>query len=99
MKLPFILAVAASTILVGVPLAHAFQVESSTVPAATAPHVADPDEIRENMDNRASGNGSAVMPFGNSLRFGTSGTVGGSSDGNGRFIESPASRTVPSQAR
>jgi hypothetical protein len=100
MKLPFILAVAASTILVGVPLAHALQVESSSVPAATAPHVADPDEIMKNMDNRASGSGSAVTPFGNSLHFGTSTTTnGGSSDGNGLFLESPASRTVPSQAR
>jgi hypothetical protein len=103
MRLSLVLAAAAATILGGAPFAQAFQVESSSVPAATAPHVADPDEIMEQMDSQASGNGSAVMPFGNSLRFGTSSTVGstvgGNSDGNSPFIESPASRTVPSQAR
>jgi hypothetical protein len=99
MRPSLVLAIVAPTILAGTPFAHAFQVESSSVPATTAPHVADPDEIMEKLDNQASGNGSAVMPLGNSLRFGTSGTTGGSSDGNSRFLESPASRTVPSQAR
>jgi hypothetical protein len=100
MKMPIILAVAASTILVGAPLAQAFQqVESSSVPAVNAARVADPDDIMENMDNQASGNGSVVTPFGNSLHFGTLSTNSGSSEGNSPFLESPASRTVPSQAR
>ncbi|HTU54942.1 MAG TPA: hypothetical protein VMF62_13320 [Acetobacteraceae bacterium] len=100
MKMPIILAVVASTILVGAPLAQAFQqVESSSVPAVNAARVADPDDIMENMDNQASGSGSVVTPFGNSLHFGTSSTNSGSSDGNSPFLESPASRTVPSQAR
>jgi hypothetical protein len=52
----------------------------------------------QNMDNQASGNGSVVTPFGNSLHFGTSSTDGTSSAGNSPFLENPASRTVPSQA-
>jgi len=100
MTVPIIFAVAASTILVGAPLAQAFQqVESSSVPAVNAARVADPDDIMNNMDNEASGNGSAVTPFGNSLHFGTSTTDGSSSGGGSPFLESPASRTVPSQAR
>ncbi|HTZ80265.1 MAG TPA: hypothetical protein VMC10_20320 [Stellaceae bacterium] len=100
MKMPIMLALAASTILVGAPLAQAFQqVESSSVPAVNAARVADPDDIMNNMDNEASGNGSVVTPFGNSLHFGTSTTGGSSSGGSSPFLESPASRTVPSQAR
>jgi hypothetical protein len=99
MKSLIVLAVAASTVLVGAPLAQAFQqVESSSVPAANAARVADPDDIMQNMDNEASGNGSAVTPFGNALHFGTSTTDGNSGAGNSPFLESPASRTIPSQA-
>jgi hypothetical protein len=99
MKMHLVLAFAASTLLVGAPLAQAFQqVESSSVPAANAARVADPDDIMENMDNEASGNGSVVTLLGNSFHFGTSTTDGGSSSGNSPFLESAASRTVPSQA-
>jgi hypothetical protein len=95
MKIPVILAVAASTILFGAPLAQAFQqVESNSVPAVNAARVADPDDIMNNMDNEASGNGGVVTPLSNSFHFGRS-TTGG----NSPFLESPASRTVPSQAR
>jgi hypothetical protein len=100
MKMPMIVAIAASTILVGAPLAQAFQqVESSSVPAVNAARVADPDDIMQSMDNQASGNTTTtVAPFGNTLHFGTSTTDTGSSAGNSPFLESPASRTVPSQA-
>ena len=99
MKMPMIVAIAASTILVGAPVAQAFQqVESSSVPAVNAARVADPDDIMNNMDNEASGNGSGLTPFGNSLHFGTSTTNTHRSGGNSPFLESPASRTVPSQA-
>ena len=105
MKTRFILAVAVPTLLVGTPLAQAFQtVQSNSVPAVNAPRVADPEDILDSMDHSGSGNGSIPTPLGNSLRFGTPTTGGGSSDSSGPrgaspFLESPASRTVPSQAR
>jgi hypothetical protein len=100
MKMPMIVAIAASTLLLGAPVAEAFQqVESSSVPAVNAARVADPDDIMQNMDNEASGNTTTVTPFGNTFHFGSSTTDTGSSGGNSPFLESPASRTVPSQAR
>jgi hypothetical protein len=99
MKSPFVLAAAASILVLGAPLAQAFQqVESSSVPAVNAARVADPDDIIQSLDNQASGNTTTVTPFGNAFHFGSSTTDTGSSDGNGLFLESPASRTVPSQA-
>lgn len=99
MKAPLILA-AALTLLAGMPLAQAFQtVQSSTVPAANAARVADPEDVMESIDNQSSTTGGVTTPLGNQLRFGASPSTGGGIDPNGPFLESPASRTVPSQQR
>jgi hypothetical protein len=89
-----------ATLLASAPFANAFQiVESSSVPAATSLRVADPDDIRENINNpRAATNGMA-FPFSNQLRIGSSPTSESPIDGNSPFLESPAIRSVPSQQR
>src|ERR1700759_46899 len=99
MKALFALA-AVMVFVASAPFAQAFQtVPGDKVPAANAPRVADPDDIMESMANQDALNGGAPRPLGNTLRFGTPATNSGSLDAPGPFLESPASRTVPSQQR
>ena len=95
----FVLAVAASILLVGSPLAQAFEkVQSSNVPAANGARIADPEDLMDTMDQGSTNNSSTTTPSGNSLRFGTT-TNGANSNATGPFLQNPASRTVPSQSR
>jgi hypothetical protein len=92
------LVAAALALLAGAPLAHAFQsVQSSNVPAANAPRVADPEDIQESIDNQGQGTqgGIVTTPFGTQLRVNT--PAGTGSNTNSPFLQSPAERTVPSQ--
>jgi hypothetical protein len=91
------LVVAALTLLAGAPFAQAFQsVQSSNVPAATAPRVADPEDIRDSIANQGTAGGTATTPFGTQLRIGTPSGTGGS-DATIPFLQSPATRRVPPQ--
>jgi len=86
---------AALTLLAGAPYAQAFEsVQSSNVPAANAPRVADPEDIQNNIANQGSGSGALTAPFGTQLRVGTPSLSNG--DGATPFLQSPAARTVPS---
>lgn len=90
------LVVAALTLLTVAPLAQAFQsVQSSNVPAANAPRVADPEDVRENIVNQGTQGGVVTTPFGTQLRISTPSGTG--SNTNSPFLQSPAERTVPSQ--
>jgi hypothetical protein len=96
MKALLILA-AVGAFLAGAPFAQAFQaVPGDKVPAANAPRIADPEDIMDSMSSQDALTGSTASPVGNALRFGT---LRGSLDAPGPFVESPASRTVPSQQR
>jgi hypothetical protein len=64
-----------------------------------APRVADPEDIMDNVADQDALSGTAASPVGNTLRFGIPATNGGSLGAPGPFLESPASRTVPSQQR
>jgi hypothetical protein len=95
-------AVVAIGFLSAAPFAAAFTVQnSSSVPAADAPRVADPDDVRQNLQNQPlTGNATTFgTHVGNTqLRFGVTHPYGSSApNGNSWFLESPAVRTVPSQ--
>jgi hypothetical protein len=85
------------------PFAAAFTVQnSSSVPAADAPRVADPDDVRQNLQNQPlTGNSTTFgTQVGNTrLRFGVTQPYDSAPNGNNWFLESPAVRTVPSQRR
>jgi len=92
------LVVAALTLLAAAPLAHAFQsVQSSNVPAANAPRVADPEDIQESITNQGQGTqgGIVTTPLGTELRVNAPSGAGNNT--NSPFLQSPAERTVPSQ--
>lgn len=84
------------TLVTAAPFAQAFQsVQSSNVPAANAPRVADPEDVQNNIANPGTQGGTATTPFGTELRIGSPSGTG--SDTNSPFLQSPATRTVPSQ--
>jgi hypothetical protein len=100
MPMKALLFAAALVFLAGAPFAQAFQtVPGDKVPVANAPRVADPEDIMDNLANQDALSGTAASPVGNTLRFGIPATNGGSLGAPGPFLESPASRTVPSQQR
>jgi hypothetical protein len=97
MKGLFVLA-AGLVFVSGAPFAQAFQtVPGDKVPAANASRVADPEDIMDSMANQDASTGGAASPIGNTLRFGAPVTNRGTLDDAAPFLESPASRTVPSQ--
>ncbi len=95
------LILAALSLLAAPPLAHALQiVQGNSVPAADAPRVADPEDVRDSFGNQSSLSGGSVTatPFGSRFHFGgSSASGGGLFSSPGPFLENPASRTVPSQ--
>jgi hypothetical protein len=97
MRLPLSIAVA---LLAAMPAASALTIQTNTSSSVDGPRVADPDDVRQNLRDQPTNDGGYTTKIGGTtLHFGISQPNGGASGGNNWFLDSPASRTVPSQAR
>lgn len=91
---------AAIAFLAAAPVASALTLQTNSPSATDDPRVADPDDVRQNLRNQPTNDGGYTTKLGGAtLHFGISHPNGGASGGNNWFLDSPASRTVPSQAR
>jgi len=100
MRLPWSLSAAAIAFLALAPVASALTLQTSPPPAADDGQVPDPHDVRQNLRGQpAEDNGVTTKIGGATLHFGMSQRNGGDFGGNNWFLDSPASRTVPSQAQ
>ena len=107
MKLKICSAAVVAAVLAGAPSAVAFQFVNPDTNSNGTLNLTDPDQHTGNLANRFSSGGSAstsagTLKFGNStLQFGMSNgrdsNYGPSPAIQEKFLQSPASRTVPSQ--
>lgn len=90
----------AIALLAAMPAASALTLQTNTSPADDGSRVTDPDDVRQNLQSQPTNDGGYTTKIGGTtLHFGVSQPDGGASAGNNWFLDSPASRTVPSQAR
>ena len=103
MKLGFLGAAIVAAAIASVSSASAFQFVNPDTGSSGTLNLTDPDQHTQNLADRFSSGGpstsAGTLKFGNStLQFGMSGSDYGPSPAiQERFLQSPASRTVPSQ--
>lgn len=99
MRLPVLSIAAAIALLAAIPVASALTLQTSKSPADDDAPINDPGTTHQNLRSQpAEDNGYTTKLGGTTLHFGISQPHGGASGGNNWFLDSPASRTVPSQA-
>ena len=102
MRAPLTISAAiALAFLAAAPVASALTLQTNNDNAAVdGPRVADPDTVRQNLQGQRTEGSGVTTHLGNTtVHFGISHGNGGAYGGNNWFLDSPASRTVPSQAR
>lgn len=91
----------AVALLAAAPMASALTIQTNRNPSDGA-NLSDPDNNAQNLTGQRSGDGGSTMHIGGAtVHFGVTNGPGMSYGGarNNWFLDSPASRTVPSQAQ
>jgi hypothetical protein len=100
MRLSLSISAAAIAFFALAPIASALTLQTAPPPAAGDGQVPDPNDVRPHLQGQPREDSGVTTKIGNStFHFGMSSRSGADYGGNSLFLDSPASRTVPSQAR